>query len=404
MKKNNKSTVLSWTKVLQSSTIFNELSPKKVGLLFVIVSCILKSRTSCLYKAADKICDCIGILNIKSVVYEDFIKFFQTGKGDLVQTAIFKFVLYFLFSTCTEIHLVLDRTNWEYGKNSKNILCIGAIYYGCFIPLVWIDLNKKGNSNMATRLALIKKLKTQWLAVLPFPAIHLSGDREFIGDYWLRELAVMGIKFVIRIKSNRQFIVWFNNGIKNREIKLKVLHRYLDKRGKNSCEIVLYGDYIAQLLIVKNTSPDPDEPFLYLITNLDDFEQAKGLYKMRWKIECCFKHLKTNGFNLESQAFTAAHKIEMLMSILVLIYAIAIYEGMIIHQCPVTKPDIKTYKVKTKNNTELTIQSIAKSVFRSGLTKIEQIINNTLDFIAYVEIIICDKEMNINKLHINKNQ
>jgi hypothetical protein len=402
VKKNNKSIVLGWTKALQSSTIFNDLSPKKIGLLFVLVSCILKSRTSCLYKAADKICDCIGILNVKSVVYEDFIKFFQTGKGDLVQTAILKFVLYFLFSTCTEVHLVLDRTNWEYGKSSKNMLCIGAIYYGCFIPLVWIDLNKKGNSNMATRLALINKLKTQWLAVLPFPAIHLSGDREFIGDFWLRQLAGMGIKFVIRIKSNRKCTVWFNNGIKNREIRLNVLHRYLDKKGKNDCEIVLYDDYIAHLLIVKNTSPDPDEPFLYLITNLDNFEQAKELYKIRWKIECCFKHLKTNGFDLESQAFTAPHKIEMLMSILVLIYAIAIYEGTIIHQCPKTTPKIKTYKVKTKNKTDLTILSIAKSVFRSGLTKVEQIISKTLDFIAYVEIIIYDKRLIINKLNINQ--
>jgi Transposase DDE domain len=397
VKKKHKNLVLGWTKVLQSSAIFSELSPKKVGLLFVLLSCILKSRTSCLYKAADKICDCIGILNVKSVVYEDFIKFFQTGKGDLIQKAVFNLLIHFLFSTCQDVHLVLDRTNWEYGKSSKNILCIGAIYYGCFIPLVWIDLNKKGNSNMGTRLALIKRLQSQWSAQVAFPTIHLSGDREFIGDFWLRQLAQMGINFVIRIKSNRKCVVWSNNTIKKRSVKLKVLHKYLSKKGKNNCEIVIYGDYIVNLLIVENTSPTPDEPFLYLLTNVEDFEQAKKLYRMRWKIECCFKHLKSNGFELEKQAFTAPHKIEMLISILVLIYAIAIYEGIIIHQCPETKPKTKVYKVKDRQ-----INSIEKSVFRSGMTKLEQIIANTLDFITYIELIIELKINYTNQLNIRK--
>lgn len=401
MKKNNKNLVLSWTKVLQSSTIFKELRPQKVGLLFVLLSCILKSHTSCLYRAADKISDCIGITNVKSVVYQDFIRFFQTGKGDLIQKAIFNLLLHFLFSTCSEVHLVLDRTNWEYGKSSKNILCIGAIYYGCFIPLIWKDLNKKGNSNMTTRLALIQKLKVQWTEQMAFPIIHLSGDREFIGDFWLRQLADMGIQFVIRIKSNRKCIVWFNNNIKKRPIKLKVLHKYLSKKGKNNCEIVIYDDYIVNLLVVENTSLTPDEPFLYLITNVEDFEQAKKLYRLRWKIECCFKHLKSNGFELEKQAFTTPHKVEMLISILVLVYAIAIYEGSIIHQCPQTKPSEKTYKVKNKHNQNISITAPQKSVFRSGLTKVEQIISNTQDFITYIEIIIFNNNLIVKQLHIN---
>jgi hypothetical protein len=400
VKKDNKTTVLSWAKIVQTTAIFKQLSPKKVGLLFVLLSCILKSRTSCLYKAADKISDCVGNSNSKSIGYQDFIKFFQTGKGDVLQEAIFHFVVIFLFATCTNCHLVLDRTNWEYGKTAKNILCIGAIYHGCFVPLVWVDLNKKGNSSMKIRLELIQKLQSQWIKTLPFPAIHLSGDREFIGDFWLRQLVALNIQFVIRIKKNKKCKVWFKNGIKNREVKIGVLHKYLDKKGQNSCEIVIYDDYIANLVIVKNTSPTPDEPFLYLLTNIDDIEKAMQLYRERWKIECCFKHLKTNGFELEKQAFTAPHKIEMLISILVLIYAIAIYEGTIIHQCPTTAPKTKKYKIKNKNKDKTFDYkfSIAKSFFRSGLSKIEELINNTRDFIAYIEIILHDKSLIFNYL------
>ena len=375
MKKTREATdLLLWTGELSKSPLFRLLSPQKISLLLVIGCCILKSRTSCLYKASDKISSVLGVQSPKGIEYQSFIKFFATGKGDVIQKALFQLIVLFLFHTCPSCHLVLDRTNWEYGKVHKNILCIGAIYHGCFIPLVWTDLNKAGNSTMKIRLELIERLKSQWLEVLPFPIIHLSGDREFIGDYWLRELAKLRVQFVIRIKQNKKCQVWFNNGIKNRAVKIKVLHKYMLKKGLAAHDIVLAGDYIAQIIILKNTSPQPDEPFLYLITNVDHLDQAAQLYRMRWKIECCFKHLKTNGFNLESQAFTAPHKIELLMSILVLVYAMAIYEGIIIHQTQDIKT--KTYKVKEKNGHIRQVCYPEKSVFRTGLAHIENIILN----------------------------
>ena len=383
MKKENTPTdLLLWIEDLVTCPILRSFRPQKIRLLLVLACCILKSRTSCIYKSSEKIGSVVGVENPKGIDYQSFIKFFATGKGDVIQKAIFQLIVLFLFHTCANCHLVLDRTNWEYGKVHKNLLCIGAIYYGCFIPLVWTDLNKAGNSNMATRLALIQRLQSQWLEILPFPVLHLSGDREFIGDYWLRELVKLRIQFVIRIKQNKKCQVWFNNGIKNRAVKIKVLHKYMLKKGLMAHEIVLAGDYIAQIIVLENTSAQPDEPFLYLITNVEDVQQAAQLYRMRWKIECCFKHLKTNGFNLEDQAFTAPHKIELLMSILVLVYAIAIYEGVIIHQTQEIKS--KTYKVKQRNGTFRCVNYPEISVFRTGLAKIENLILNLKDFIQYL--------------------
>ena len=390
MKKERKRTdILLWAKILHKLPILSYLSPQKIGLFLALACCILKSRTSCIYKASEKIGSVMGIDNPKGIDYQSFIKFFATGKGDLIQKAIFQTIVLFLFHTCSNCHLVLDRTNWEYGKVHKNILCIGAIYYGCFIPLVWIDLNKAGNSTMKTRLTLIKRLKSQWVEVLPFPVLHLSGDREFIGDFWLRELVRLDIQFVIRIKNNKKCLVWFNNRIKNREVKIKVLHKYMIKKGLKSHEIVLAGDYIAQFIVLENISSQPgtaDEPFLYLITNVDDIEQAAQLYRMRWKIECCFKHLKTNGFNLEDQAFTAPHKIELLISIIVLVYALAIYEGIIIQQADEIKT--KTYKVKHQNGQTRFVFYPEKSVFRAGLAQIENIITNVKSFFDYLQNIV----------------
>jgi hypothetical protein len=83
-----------------------------------------------------------------------------------------------------------------------------------------------------------------------------------------------------------------------------------------------------------------------------------------------------------------------------LIYAIAIYEGIIIHQCPQTAPKIKRYKVSKNDSTSTNISYVEKSVFRSGLSKIEQIIANMRDFIAYIANIISHKAITINDLGI----
>ena len=226
----------------------------------------------------------------------------------------------------------------------------------------------------------------------------MSGDREFIGDFWLRQLVKLDIKFVIRLKNNRKCQVWFNNGLKDRPITAKALHRYMDKKGINAHEIVLAGDYIVQFIVLKNAAAQPDEPFLYLITNVDDVEKAAALYKIRWKIECCFKHLKTNGFNLEKQSFTAPHKVEILMSLLVLVYAMAIYEGVIIHQTQDIK--MKTYKLKAARGEVRSVTYPEISVFRAGMNKIEQTIKSIKSFIRYLEKIVSSKwiqyQQNIN--------
>jgi hypothetical protein len=96
--------------------------------------------------------------------------------------------------------------------------------------------------------------------------------------------------------------------------------------------------------------------------------------------------LKTNGFNLEKQNFTAPHKIELLMSLLVLVYAMAICEGVIIYQTE-EKPKMKIYKVKEKNGGFRCVTYPAKSVLgrvypksktSSSISMISSLISNSL--------------------------
>ena len=105
--------------------------------------------------------------------------------------------------------ITLDRTQWLFGKTKINILMIAIAYKGIAIPVVWMLLDKKGNSSTDERIALMERL----LRVLPASAIKtVLADREFIGKRWFSYLLGHQLHFVIRIKkdSNHEWVLLFS--------------------------------------------------------------------------------------------------------------------------------------------------------------------------------------------------
>lgn len=52
----------------------------------------------------------------------------------------------------------MDRTNWEFGDVTHNILTLSVLWNGAAIPLFLIMLDKKGNSDTPERNDLLKKV------------------------------------------------------------------------------------------------------------------------------------------------------------------------------------------------------------------------------------------------------
>ena len=53
--------------------------------------------------------------------------------------------------------LAVDRTQWDVGNTPVNILTLGVVYQGIAFPLVWMMLDKKGNSNTDERIELMER-------------------------------------------------------------------------------------------------------------------------------------------------------------------------------------------------------------------------------------------------------
>ena len=64
------------------------------------------------------------------------------------------------------------------GKKNINILMLAIVHKGIAIPIFWILLNKRGNSDTTERIALIKR----FIRIFGQDKIEsLVADREFIG-------------------------------------------------------------------------------------------------------------------------------------------------------------------------------------------------------------------------------
>ena len=76
---------------------------------------------------------------------------------------------------------------------------LAIVHKGIAIPIFWILLNKRGNSDTTERIALIKR----FIRIFGQDKIEsLVADREFIGKTWFEWLNQNKIPFSIRIKKN----------------------------------------------------------------------------------------------------------------------------------------------------------------------------------------------------------
>lgn len=155
---------------------------------------------------------------------------------------------------------------------------------------------------------------------------------------------------------------------------MKSFHKLIERYGIYAIPMQL-GNNKYTFVMLKNPKYNPKEPYLFFISNLQDARAIANHYLKRWKIECCFKHLKTNGFNLEDINLKIDEKIELMMSILALIYLIAIREGLLRHKL---KPiPFKKYKNEKKY--------LSISIFRMGLAIIQPLFMKIYSLFDYIE-------------------
>jgi len=265
-------------------------------------------------------------------------------------------------------YLLLDGTSWQRGNKRIHFLTLCILYKEVAIPIYWINLQKKGCSNFKERKEIIKKAKKRF----NITGKILLADREYIGKEWFEYLVDTKIEFVIRIrKSDYKKAVNAAEGKSYEAMERKVLKS--KKVGKTVGKQIVLDGMKLTIVMVKNPKSNTKDPVIYLLSNrMETPAKIAAHYPIRWKIEVCFKHLKSNGFDLQAINLKGRHKEILMMAIVVFAYVLSINEGL------------KRYKnVAEKEYADGTVFK-EESVFRCGLNQLFSFCFNFQKFIEYI--------------------
>jgi hypothetical protein len=272
--------------------------------------------------------------------YRRMQRFFSGHWIDYADVA--QFIMKLFGFTDADYYLSLDRTNWKWGSTDINLLVLAVVYRGAAIPVYWLPLNKRGNSNSRERRALLQRFIGQ------FGKSRIKGllaDREFIGDTWMRWLIQERIPFIIRIRNNS--ISTNRRGQKTRVDRLfEALKPGDTKRLRQSKPLGQGKVYLSALRLADGE--------LLVVASGGLVQDAIKTYGLRWEIETLFGCLKGRGFKLEESRVVGYLRIKKLLVLPVIAFCWAQRVGDWKHDC------VLPLKVKTH-------QRKAQSIFRYGL-------------------------------------
>ena len=230
--------------------------------------------------------------------------------------------------------LAIDRTNWDFGKTTINILMISVAWNGMGIPLLWMLLPTAGNSNTSERTELLDRLRAA------FPDIKIAalmGDREFIGDAWMAFLHREKIPFILRLREN-QYVL--REGYAAVSIALIAKHLKVREQMiiKGRCWLGCQNETLSssvRLVVMRIASGE-----LLALACSGNPRHALAAYRQRWTIESMFANLKTKGFALETTHLTDPDKLCTLLALMAFAVTLSVKTGVAmarLHPIPVKK-------------------------------------------------------------------
>lgn len=341
--------------------------------LHLMIALLLTCKTVNLYKQKDAVQGLLGSCSTKvNSHYSRLIRFMRDHRYTNIWYDCLNGALPMLQIKSDTYYL--DATEWEFGELKIHILVLCVNWHGVAIPVFFRPYWHKGVLSQQARIRFIRRA----IQVVDLKGKIIVGDREFIGMEWFCFLSQAGIKFILRLRE----------GMYKNELSGKMYHKLKAralKKGYAKATLAL-GGFTYLIEFWKNSNLDnQDEPVVYLLTNVLDKKKIGKKYATRWRIEYCFKHLKTNGFDLEDMSWRELGKIRLCLSLAIVAYITAVREGKL-EVAKAHKEGLKTEK-KYRNGSIYP----SASLFRQGLAILTFFAADLIRFTKYLYQIKLEK-------------
>ncbi len=355
------------------SALYEKYGLGAVKNIWLLTSLVPLARTANLYKMKDYVGGVLGSAHTQSSShYKRLIRFFQDwGHNEDLLHDLMRHNLALLRGMGAKT-LALDGTSWTLGDTKVHYLVLSVIVGQVAVPLYWVQLEKIGASSQKERKAMFKKV----LELFDLSGMTLLADREYIGKKWFKFLKDNKINFVIRLRQGD-----YEADVSS--ARGRSYWQMYDKcwtRGKTVSKKVVLDGEVYTIVMMPNPKPGAVERVLFFATTLPNAKKAAQSYVMRWKIECMFKHMKTNGYNLEDLNLKDAGKNRLLMGIFATAYILAVMEGY-----------RRRRQISVQQYADGT-EALEVSWFRHGLSFLTSRCFSLLNFIGYVARVLNSKK------------
>jgi hypothetical protein len=129
------------------------------------------------------------------------------------------------------VDVLIDRTEWKFGRVWINILTVSVYYRGLSIPVSWKVFSRKGNLTGGKHVLVlsdaVRKLRRERIG-------KVYGDREFCNKEFFGYLYENELDFCIRLKKN-----YLADGISFKELLVGQTLR-IKLKGKRKYEVLGY--------------------------------------------------------------------------------------------------------------------------------------------------------------------
>jgi hypothetical protein len=354
-------------------------SLSSVQNLFIFLASLIQGKTVNLYDLKDEVGKITEKYNSQSHShYRRLTRFFVNYSTNNLWSSVLNYGLDLLGKKLDLCYL--DGTEWSIGKFKLHCLLLAVDYKGIAIPIYFKLYQHKGVLSEIDRINFLKSA----FEFCELINSTIVADREFIGNKWFVNFYNLSLNFIIRLRKGQ----YKNDLIGNRSYES--FEKRAIKKGKSST-IVLINGWKFRLWIVKNASKSEDEPLIYILTNILDKRNITDIYRLRWKIESLFKHLKTNGYNLEDLRMKDLLKIRLLIAIITLAYIMAILKAL-------EERKKKPVKKRVYQNGSV-FESI--SIFKQGQSILKQSFINLRHFLEIIQYISVHPDIPFPKVILN---
>ena len=276
-----------------------------------IIEGIIKSRSPRIHRIAEEFKALNSDVESNRRRIQRFLQ-----EQELCNREVARFIASLLMSN-RKMLIAIDRTNWDFGKTTHNLLTLAIVVKNTAVPLFIVHLDHSGNSDTQQRIEFMQ----EFLDVFGADRLEcVTADREFVGEDWIAWLCKNKIPFVIRSRCNIGFrhknggkILckdWFGTSEEEQTFMTRIWKHPIKLSGK-------FLTAKKELLAVMS-SPDIENPL--------------EVYRKRWGIECLFKGMKSHGFNMEDSHVKIRGHFETLTQMLCIAFAISVKIGLIMHE------------------------------------------------------------------------